>query len=224
MIRRVTLRQVIKIAGKVGTSNIIRSEMALWRNSARMLGIIAFAVFTIFITWRAKALEKEFLLRSETSELVDEAAPEFKLASLDGQTVSLTDFRGKKKVVLSFWASWCGPCRLEMPELQSFYVNHHKNADTFELLAISIDDERGAAEAFAKEANLPFPVLLDPASKAARAFGVSGIPMMFVIDESGKVIYGHVGYEGGLEYILKHELGLDKTEAKGETANGQSSR
>ncbi|MGB0035995.1 MAG: TlpA disulfide reductase family protein [Candidatus Acidiferrales bacterium] len=177
-------------------------------STSGILAIGVLAAFTIFITWRAKALEKELDIDTDTPALVGQSAPDFSLASLDGRTISLADYRGKKEVVISFWASWCGPCRLEMPSLRKFYKDHEKNQNDFEFLAISIDDERAPAEAFATSEKLGFPVLLDPGGRTASAFGVSAIPVLFVIDRNGKVTYGHIGFEGALEYSLAGELGL----------------
>src|ERR1700676_4294868 len=97
---------------------------------------------TIALTWKAKALEKRLLGdSSSTSTLVNKTAPDLQMTSLAGQPVSLQDFRGKKKVVVSFWASWCAPCRLELPVLQAFYEKYHPG-DTFEILAVSTDEDR----------------------------------------------------------------------------------
>src|SRR5262245_58997300 len=148
----------------------------------------ALAVFTLYITWRAKSLEKSIANRDEVSVIVAKPAPAFSLASLDGRTVSLSDYSGKK-VVLSYWASWCGPCKVEMPELREFYQRYHKADSDFELLAISIDENREDAENYAAAEKLPFPVLLDPQSKIADAYSVAGIPTMFVIGKDGKVEY-----------------------------------
>jgi peroxiredoxin len=188
-----------------------------------VVGIAALAAFTIFITWRAKALETTLLRRDETPLLVNKPAPDFSLPSLDGRTVSLADYHGKKKLVVSFWASWCGPCRLEMPTLRSFYQKHRSSSDSFELLAISIDDNRRDAREFATDEKLPFPVLLDLDSKTADSFGVEGIPTLFVIDENGKIIYGQVGFDASMEVMLAHHLGFELTPKTGGAADGESS-
>lgn len=171
------------------------------------------AAFTIFITWQAKRLETAFLRRAETPALVQQAAPGFALTALDGRTVSLADYRAKKKLVLSFWASWCGPCRLEILALQSFYERHRKDLNEFEILAISIDEHRAPAEAFAMQMKPAFPMLLDLSGKTAAAYHVENIPAVYVVDENGKVIYGHVGYDITLVTQLENELGL-KTDSK----------
>jgi len=175
---------------------------------AQLAGIAALAIFTVFITWKAKALEKHMRERGEASALVNKPAADFTLSSLDGEQVSLADYRGKKKVVLSFWASWCGPCRMELPVLANFYKKYHKDSSDFEILAISIDDDREAAEAYAAKAKLPFPVLLDPDSKAADLYSVDGIPTLFIVDTQGKIIEGITGMNPAIEVQLALRLGI----------------
>jgi peroxiredoxin len=172
------------------------------------LSIAALAVFTVWISWQAKTLERSLTSIAETIAFLHKPAPDFTLKSLDGRTVSLADFRGKQKVVVSFWASWCGPCRMEMPALRSFYQKTHKADADFEIVAVSIDDDRDAAEEYAARSKMPFPVLLDAAQKAAGAYGVDSIPRLFVIDKSGTVTFGQAGYTPGLELQLARELGI----------------
>jgi peroxiredoxin len=173
-----------------------------------ILGIAALAVFTIFITWRAKVLEKKLLHHDEASALVNQPAPDFQLTSLDGSAVSLADFRGKKKVVVSFWASWCGPCRMELPALAKFYQRHDAEKAKFEVLAISTDEDSSDALQFVTKAKLPFPILMDSASTTAEKYGANVIPVMFIIDEKGKVIYGHTGFSPLMDIELVQRLGL----------------
>jgi peroxiredoxin len=173
-----------------------------------ILGIAALAAFTIFITWRAKSLEMKVLHHDEASELVNKPAPDFQLTSLDGEQVSLADFHGKKKVVVSFWASWCGPCRLELPALAKFYQRHRADADHFEVLAITSEEDPQDAQKFVTKAKLPFPILMDSTNAVAEKYGASVIPMMFVIDENGKVIYGHSGFDQAMDLQLVQKLGI----------------
>ncbi len=175
---------------------------------AGALAIAALAVFTVWITWRAKAVERGLDRDARNITLAGKPAPDFSLSSLDGHTVALADFRGKQKVVVTFWASWCGPCRAEMPVLESLYQRGHKPGADFEIVAISIDDDRPSAAAFAAQMKMPFPVLLDPTQKAAAAFDVESIPTLFVIDTGGKVVMGKAGFDPGTEMILAQQLGI----------------
>lgn len=190
---------------------------------AELLAIVALAIFTVFITWKAKSLEKRLQERSEASALVSKKAADFALPALDGKTVSLANYHGKKKVVVSFWASWCGPCRLELPALAEFYKKYHKDSSNFEILAISIDDDRAAAEAYASKAKLPFPVLLDLDSKAADAYSVEAIPSLFVIDQNGTVVYGNTGMDMAMEVRLAVQLGIDLKPKKPGAADDDAS-
>ena len=181
-----------------------------------ILGIIVLAALTVLLTWRASILETALQRQSEQPELVDKPAPDFSAQTLDGRTVALADFRGQKKVVVTFWASWCGPCRLEMPALIQFYKTNHHDSSDFEILAVSIDEDARAAADFATAMQLNFPVLVDPDKKIANAYGVEGIPTMFVIDKDGKVIFGRAGYDATMTFQLASELGIkDNKNAEG---------
>ena len=128
------------------------------------------------------------------------SAPDFALRELHGQEVKLSGYRGRKTVVVSFWASWCVPCRLEMPSLEAFY---QKNRDRdVELLAVSIDQNPRAAQQYAQENKLPFPVLLDEDSKTADSYNVEGIPTLFVVDKQGKVRFFHTGADAAADVLL----------------------
>jgi peroxiredoxin len=178
-------------------------------STPQLLSIFVLALFTLFITWKAKSLDKRLHEGNDASSLVSKKAPDFSLAALDGNTYSLADYRGEKKVVVAYWASWCGPCRMELPMLADFYKKYHKDSSAFEILAISMDDDRAAAESFANSAKLPFPVLLDPDSKAADSYSVESIPSLFVIDPNGTIIYGVTGLDQTLEFQLAHFLGIN---------------
>ncbi|MBZ5725420.1 MAG: TlpA family protein disulfide reductase [Acidobacteriia bacterium] len=188
---------------------------------AGVLALAALAVFTVWITWRAKAVERGLDHDAKKITVAGKAAPDFSLPTLDGRTVALADFRGKQKVVVTFWASWCGPCRAEMPVLDSLYERGHKPGADFEFVAISIDDDRQAAATFAAQMKMPFPVLLDPAQKTAAAFDVESIPTLFVIDSGGKVVLGKVGFEPSTEMVLSQQLGIPMRMPPGATNAGR---
>jgi peroxiredoxin len=170
-------------------------------------------------------LEKGLREGNDAAALVNKQAADFALPALDGSTVSLADFKGKKKVVMGFWASWCGPCRMELPALAKFYRKYHKDSSDFEVLAISVDADRVAAESFAQSAKLPFPVLLDTSGKAEHAYSVDAIPSLFIIDSNGKIIYGKTGVDESMEFQLAVHLGIDiklETPAKPGAKNDDS--
>ena len=115
---------------------------------------------------------------------VDLPAPDLNLTTLDGANVSLSAFRGSV-VLVNLWATWCPPCREEMPALQSFYDEHRSNG--FILIAIDQGETSAEVNPFVEEFNLTFPVWLDPASQAGAAFNTMNLPSSYVIDRSGRI-------------------------------------
>ena len=122
-----------------------------------------------------------------------ENAPNFTLKNLDGKEISLNQFRGKH-VLINFWATWCGPCKIEMPSLEALYERFKDR--NFVLLAIS-NDMFGAniVKPFVKAHKINFPVLLDQRLKVSNAFGVVSLPTTFMIDPQGKIIGALFGAE-----------------------------
>lgn len=114
---------------------------------------------------------------------VGEPVPDFRLDTPEGGTLQLSDFRGQA-VVLNFWATWCGPCRAEMPELQAI---HDAHAEIGNLVVIGIDEMESADSviAFAEELDLSFPMALDRDGEVAEVYGLIGLPGTFFIDADG---------------------------------------
>lgn len=120
-------------------------------------------------------------------------APDFVLRDVNDNLVRLSDFRGKT-VVLNFWATWCAPCRAEMPDLQAIYEQRLPDND-FVVLAVDLEESRGPVEDFIDEFGLTFPVAFDSSGSVARHYGVIGLPDSFFIDSEGivrEVILGPV--------------------------------
>jgi len=119
-------------------------------------------------------------------------AADFKLTSLDGQSIALSSLRGKV-VFLNVWATWCPPCREEMPAIEALYEKF-KDDKNFVVLAVSQDtDGSGPVAAYVKKNGFRFDVLLDPENKVGEAYDVSGIPETFIIDQRGRIVAHHVG-------------------------------
>lgn len=111
-------------------------------------------------------------------------APELTLTDMQDQSVSLVDYRGQW-VLVNNWATWCPPCRAEMPELNAYYEAHKDEG--FVLVAISSGDTKDQITAFTQEYGLRFPMWQDPTSASLRAFRMDYLPSSFVIDPSGTV-------------------------------------
>jgi thiol-disulfide isomerase/thioredoxin len=117
-------------------------------------------------------------------------APSFALKTLDGQSVNSESLRGKV-VVINFWATWCGPCKEEMPTLQR--LQRSLQADQFELLAVTTDQQKEAIGSFVKEFDLAFPIALDESKDVSAAFGVRGLPTTVLVGKNGQVLGRAIG-------------------------------
>jgi len=119
-------------------------------------------------------------------------APDFSLPGLTGgETITLGDYRGDV-VYVSFWASWCVPCREEMPLLASLWQTHRDEG--FQVLAINVDDDPSAARQFAQEHGLEFPLARDPDRTVSKLYRVAGYPSHYLVDRRGKVRFSALGF------------------------------
>ncbi len=123
-------------------------------------------------------------------------APQFTLAARSGANVSLGQYKGQV-VMLNFWASWCGPCRQEMPLLESIYKQYHRMG--FTLIGVNVEPDSNAANQWLKETPVSFPILYDKESKVSKMYDVEGMPSTVIIDRKGKVRLLHRGYKPGDE-------------------------
>jgi peroxiredoxin len=123
-------------------------------------------------------------------------APQFTLGAKSGQTISLSQFKGQV-VMLNFWASWCGPCRQEMPLLESIYKKYSRLG--FTLIGVNVEPDSNAANEWLKQTPVSFPILYDKESKVSKMYDVAGMPSTVIIDRAGKVRMLHRGYKPGDE-------------------------
>ena len=136
---------------------------------------------------------------------VGEPAPDFRLENLDGQSISLSDFRGKP-VLINFWATWCRPCVSEMPYLQQVYEEWSEKGVA--VLAINIGENPTEVKGFLQAHNLSLPVLLDTKENAARKYNITGIPTSFFIDGGGIIRHKIMGAFPGKEAIEMHLISI----------------
>lgn len=132
-----------------------------------------------------------------------EVAADFTLKSRDGKNVRLADLRGQV-VMLNFWASWCGPCRQEMPLLDELAKRYGRAG--FTLLGVNVEQDIGDAEKFLADTPVSFPILWDPQSQVSKLYDVDAMPSSIMIDRDGKVRYLHRGYKPGLENEYKKQI------------------
>src|ERR1700761_387394 len=123
-------------------------------------------------------------------------APQFTLASRGGPKISLAQYKGQV-VMLNFWASWCGPCRQEMPLLENIYKKYNKMG--FTLIGVNVEPDSKAAEGFLSQTPVSFPVIYDKDSTVSKAYDVSGMPSTVIIDRKGNIRVLHRGYKPGDE-------------------------
>ncbi|MED5622099.1 peroxiredoxin family protein [Ideonella sp. BN130291] len=131
------------------------------------------------------------------------AAPDFTLRALDGPNLRLQEQRGRV-VMVNFWATWCGPCRQEMPQLNKLYDKYRSAG--FVLLGVNVDDDTSNAAGVAGKLGVKFPVLLDTDKKVSKLYDLSTMPSTVIIDRDGKVRYVHRGYKDGYEATYEQQI------------------
>lgn len=146
------------------------------------------------------------LLLAATAWAVGEKAPEFSLKDLKGKTYNLADYQGKV-VVLSFWMTWCVPCKQEFPHLSKLYETYHDQG--LEIWSITADSSSDLPKvrSIARRHKLAHPVLLDADSRVNGLLNKRGdYPLTIVIDKQGKIAWFHIGYQPGEEKQLEEQI------------------
>ena len=123
-------------------------------------------------------------------------APDFELPSRGGDAVRLADLKGQV-VMINFWATWCGPCRQEMPLLEQLHAKYEPLG--FTLLGVNVEPDSALAAEFLQRVPVSFPILFDRESKVSEQFGVEAMPSTVLIDREGRVRHVHRGYKPGDE-------------------------
>ena len=167
-----------------------RSELQLKRKQQNRNIIIAFIAGTGLIVWALALLIylpgtlSDAANISTTPVSVNYPAPQLSLENIQGKTESLTDFRDKVLLVNN-WATWCPPCKAEMPTLVAFYNEHAKNG--LMIVAIEAGEPKDLVQQYADQFKMPFSVWLDPQGKSLDAFKNQNLPSSYVIDRTGTV-------------------------------------
>ncbi len=131
--------------------------------------------------------------RSETTPIlapeVNQPAPNFSLSELNGEEINLQEFSGKP-VLINFWATWCIPCREEMPLIEKYYKDYYPN---LVVLGVNVGEKPEIVRAFVDELGLTFPILMDQGNKISSLYKVLGFPTTIFIDEDGVLMYQYTG-------------------------------
>jgi len=154
-------------------------------SSKRILiyGIVALCLLAVYLAGRRTAQKPK---PSATGNL----APDFTVTDIDGRKLSLADYQGKV-VLLNFWATWCAPCRTEIPHFVE--MQNKFGPDGFQVIGISMDDDAKPVREFAQQYKLNFPVAVGDDKLAERFGGVLGLPVNFIIDREGRIYSRHLG-------------------------------
>lgn len=153
--------------------------MRKWIIVIVITALLGYAVYD-FVSNRSEETEEEPNVGTEKGDL----APDFELETMDGETVKLSDFRGQK-VMLNFWASWCPPCRAEMPDIQKF----HENEDGV-IVSVNLTETENSirnVESFIEEYELTFPVLVDEKTQVGNRYNAQALPTSYLINTKGEI-------------------------------------
>jgi len=159
----------------------------IWDRKISWVGLMA-ALLVLGVAWIAwsRVPDEEALARVDRPPAPQAgfAAPDFTLETRDGETISLSDLRGQA-VLLNFWATWCPPCRAEMPAIQSVYERYRDQG--FTVLAVDVGEGDAQVGAFVDEQGLTFPILMDRDANVSHRYQVRAMPSTFFIDPSGVI-------------------------------------
>ncbi len=161
-----------------------------------MVKKIAYLLFFTFVGFSfcasAQSKVEELFEKTKIQPLNQlQRAPELRLENLEGKTIQLRGLKGKV-VLLNFWATWCSPCKEEMPSMESLYQRFDRK--DFTLLAVSVDfEEKEKVKGFVENKGYTFPVLLDPKGRTLDLYKVRAIPTTFIIDKRGLILGKAIG-------------------------------
>jgi len=132
-----------------------------------------------------------------------DAAPDFTLKSTHGDNLRLSEHRGEV-ILLNFWASWCGPCRQEMPILNTLHQRYNKLG--FSVVGVNVDKDSSLADKLLKDIPVTFAVLLDNTGAVSSSYNISAMPTSVLIDRDGNMRFLHKGYKPGYEQDYETEI------------------
>ena len=195
------------------------------KRNAVVLAIVILAVtFMLYMGRRMAGPPRQGGVKGSAlvGDVRGQQAPDFELKALDGRTIRLSDYRGKA-VVLNFWATWCGPCKVEMPWFEEFQKQYA--AQGLVILGVAMDDSQDDVQKFAQELGVHYPIVMGRNS-VADAYGVQAFPGTFYIDRNGRIVEWVTGLagHGDIEENIKRSLGQGTAPVNAATPAPQASK
>lgn len=148
------------------------------------------------------------LVLSSSTSAPESTIPSVNLKTLDGRTVNIQDFLSNDKVtIMSFWATWCSPCKRELDAISDYYAEWQEEYDV-QLLAITIDDARSLAKvpALVETKGWEYTILADVKRELQKALNFQTVPQTFLVAKDGTIVYTHTGYAPGDEFELEEQI------------------
>lgn len=155
-----------------------------------------------------KLLTAIFALLLSTAAIAQQQMPSVQVKTLDGKKVDIQDYAKNGKItVISFWATWCSPCKRELDAIADMYPDWQEDYD-MELVAVTIDDARALPKVAPMVASKgwEYDIISDTKEELKRALNVQSVPHTFVLDQEGNIVFTHSGYSPGDEYDLEDKL------------------
>ena len=154
-------------------------------------------------TLRASGFAGLLMAAGVNADINNGPAPDFALKSHSGENLRLSEFRGEV-VMINFWASWCGPCRQEMPLLDELYTQYQPLG--FTILGVNVEEDPSKAKQLLKDSPVNFPILYDDKSEVSKLYKVVAMPSTVLVDRDGNVRYLHQGYKPGYEESYQQQV------------------
>ncbi|MBT5856251.1 TlpA family protein disulfide reductase [bacterium] len=172
-------------------------------SKVRILGIAVLAFTSVMVVNQLGDTDTKTVTAPVSKSNVI-SAPDFSLQTLDGKELRLSDYKGKV-VILNFWATWCGPCRLEIPGLIKL-TKKYRQKDVV-VIGVSTDTSAGPVASFIQEYGINYPIVMSTREMRQTYGGVTAIPMTFVIDQNQTIVNRLMGYES-IEYFESYIIPL----------------
>lgn len=153
--------------------------------------------------WLGMSIVVFMVTSAVSASLKPSGAPDFTLKSAAGDNLRLSEYRGEV-VLINFWASWCGPCRQEMPILSELHDKYR--ALGFTVLGVNVEADSSKAKKLLQELPVSFPVVFDADSVVSRQYDVVAMPSTVLVDRDGNMRYLHKGYKPGLEAVYQQQI------------------